>query len=163
VLDQLIEEDKSKASDFLNEFAEIYRYVLHTSDKKVIAIKSELNFAQQYFHLFQYKYGSAYQLIIEQKVPAGYIAPLTFQLLLENVVKHNHGTAEHPVVVTISFQNNIRVSNNLQLNKRPVTPSGLGLKNLVEQYHLLSKSPVEIHKDAATFTVAIPIIDHPEV
>jgi len=27
-LDQLIEEDKSKLPEFLNEFAEIYRYVL---------------------------------------------------------------------------------------------------------------------------------------
>lgn len=163
VLDQLIDEDKRKASDFLNEFAEIYRYVLHTADKKLIAIKTELNFVRQYFHLFQYKYGNAYQLVVDQNVPEGSIAPLTLQLLLENALKHNHGTEKDPVVVTISFQNNIKVSNNLQLKKRPVTPSGLGLKNLVEQYHLLSKSPVEIHKDAATFTVAIPIIDHPEV
>jgi sensor histidine kinase YesM len=59
VLDQLIEEDKHKASNFLNEFAEIYRYVLQASEKKVISLDEELDFAKQYFKLIQHKYENA--------------------------------------------------------------------------------------------------------
>lgn len=67
ILDQLIEEDKIMASDFLNEFAEIYRYVLQATDKELISITEELDFALQYFKLIHYKYGDAYQLKVEKK------------------------------------------------------------------------------------------------
>ncbi|MCG7860633.1 histidine kinase, partial [Flavihumibacter sediminis] len=36
VLDQLIYEDKERASEFLNEFADIYRYVLQADNQKIV-------------------------------------------------------------------------------------------------------------------------------
>lgn len=66
VLDQLIEEDKHKASGFLNEFADIYRYVLQASDKKTVPIDEELSFAENYFHLIQHKYENTYRLQVAQ-------------------------------------------------------------------------------------------------
>lgn len=38
ILDQLIEEDGIKASTFLNDFSELYRYVLYTSDKQLVSL-----------------------------------------------------------------------------------------------------------------------------
>ena len=158
VLDQLIDEDKHKASAFLNEFADIYRYVLQTSDKKLIGINAELDFAERYFRLIQHKYGKAYQMKIDNKNNDGQIVPLTLQLLIENAVQHNLGTEENPVCITISVAENITTSNNIILKRNEKVTNGLALVNLNEQYKLLATKPIEIQKSANTFLVIIPII-----
>jgi LytS/YehU family sensor histidine kinase len=158
VLDQLIEEDKSKASDFLNEFAEIYRYVLQASDKEIVRIEEELVFAEQYFNLIQHKFGNAYQLKIENKKSIGFIVPLTLQLLIENAIQHNLGTEENPICINVYVDEKITVSNNIILKKNSKTPSGRALRNLKEQYKLLTKKTIEIQQSAHVFSVAIPFI-----
>ncbi|WP_028375730.1 sensor histidine kinase [Leeuwenhoekiella sp. MAR_2009_132] len=158
VLDQLIDEDKNKASEFLNEFADIYRYVLQASDKKFVTIEDELIFAEHYFKLIAHKYGNAYQLALTNKNNHGYIIPLALQLLLENAVQHNLGTAKNPVSIQIHIDNTIRVTNNYIPKKNAKTTSGRGLNNLREQYKLLTKTPIEIQNHDSTFSVSIPII-----
>lgn len=160
VLDQLIEEDKDKASGFLNDFAEIYRYVLQSTDKELVRIEEEIVFARQYFKLIHYKYGEAYQLQIENNSINGFVVPMTLQLLLENAVQHNLGTKENPICIEIKTGADIYVSNNINL-KRSIKPvSGRALKNLKEQYGLLSGKPIEIHQIDNVFSVSIPIINN---
>ena len=158
ILDQLIEEDKHKASDFLNEFADIYRYVLQASDSKLVTLNEELTFAEQYFRLIQHKYGNAYQLILESKDRNGYISPLTLQLLIENAIQHNLGTAENPVYIKIDTGTVLRVSNNLVPKQNLKSTSGRALNNLQEQYKLLANKPIEIIKSNSQFSVTIPLI-----
>lgn len=158
VLDQLIEEDKHKASDFLNEFAEIYRYVLQATDKKLIPIVEELGFAEQYFKLIQYKYGNAYQLILKIDQLNGFVVPLTLQLLIENAIQHNLGTSSKPIVIRIIIDQKIHVSNNLNIKQYAKLASGRALINLKEQYALLNNSPIEIKQSDETFSVFIPIV-----
>ena len=158
VLDQLIEEDKYKASDFLHEFAEIYRYVLQASDKKFINLKQELTFTEQYFRLIQHKYGNAYQMKIESTNNNGFIVPLTLQLLIENAVKHNMGTQDNPICITINVAEMICVSNNINLKQNAKPTSGRALNNLKEQYKLLAEKPVENQQSNTAFSVTIPII-----
>jgi LytS/YehU family sensor histidine kinase len=158
VLDQFIEEDKNKASEFLNKFAEIYRYVLQSSEKKVISLSEEMDFAEEYFMLIQHKYGKAYQMNIESKNNRGYIVPLTLHLLIENAVQHNLGTEENPVLITINITENITTTNNINLKRNLKTTYGRALINLKEQYKLLTKESIEIHQSNNTFSVIIPII-----
>jgi len=157
VLDQLIDEDKHKASEFLNEFADIYRYVLQASDKKMVSIKEELAFAEQYFKLIQHKYGLAYQLKIES-LGSGYIVPLTMQLLIENVIQHNLGSEQNPVLIKIEINDTICISNNFIPKSYPKPTSGRALQNINEQYKLLTQKPIEIKKSDNEFAVIIPLI-----
>ncbi|SFS87801.1 sensor histidine kinase [Sphingobacterium wenxiniae] len=157
VLDQLIEEDKHKASDFLNEFAEIYRYVLQSSEKELININEEIDFAKQYFKLIQHKYENTYQLNIE-KNSNGFVVPLSLQLLIENAIQHNMGTSENPVCINVHIDENIMVSNNMNLKRNIKPTSGRALKNLKEQYQLLSDNPIKVYQSEKEFSVTIPII-----
>jgi sensor histidine kinase YesM len=157
VLDQLIEEDKHIASDFLNEFADIYRYVLQASDKTLITVQEELAFAQQYFKLIKHKYGSAYQLKIESS-GSGYIVPLTLQLLIENAIQHNLGSTENPVHIKIEVRDTISISNNFIPKRSSKLTSGRALQNVKEQYKLLTNKQIEIQKSSNEFSVIIPII-----
>lgn len=159
VLDQLIEEDKTQASDFLNNFAELYRYVLQVSDQKLIALSREITFARQYFNLIRYKFGDAYQLEFDIKNSEGYIVPMTLQLLIENAIKHNVGSEAQPVVIHVKIDHKILVCNNLQPRPNSVFASGKALNNLKDQYHLLSRQQIGIYRDASVFSVEIPLID----
>lgn len=158
VLDQLIEEDKHKASDFLNEFSEIYRYVLQSSESGLVDIHQEIAFAKQYFKLIEYKYGSAYQLHIEETKNKAYVVPLSLQLLIENAIKHNLGTAENPIIIHITFTENILVENNVNLKSNKNRSSGKALQNLQDQYQLLSQDPIEIKTTKSNFLVSLPLI-----
>lgn len=162
ILDQLIEEDKVEASNFLNDFADIYRYVLSASDKKTVSINDELEFAKNYFKLYDYKYGDAYQLQVETIKTDGYIVPLTLQLLIENAIQHNLGTIKDPIVINILVANNIMVSNNRQDKKHSKNTSGRALRNLKEQYQLMTTLPVMIEQNNQVFSVTVPLLksDH---
>ncbi len=159
ILDQLIEEDSSVASAFLNDFSELYRYVLETSDKSLVSLSDEFVFAKSYFRTIQHKYGNAYLL----KLPAAeldqyQVPPLTLQLLLENAIDHNLGRESHPVMIEIEITDKIIVRNNIipkQMSKRT---GGRSLLNLQKQYNLLSSESVEIIRDQEYFTVKLPLI-----
>lgn len=157
VLDQLIEEDKHKASDFLNEFAEIYRYVLQSSEKELISVNEEIDFAKQYFKLIQQKYGNTYQLDIEKNAD-GFVVPLSLQLTIENAVQHNIGTLENPICIHVKIGENVIITNNSNLKRSTKLTSGRALKNLKEQYQLLSDKPIEIYQTEKEFSVTIPFI-----
>lgn len=158
ILDQLIIEDKHKASDFLNEFANIYRYVLQASEKQCVPIQEEIQFAQEYFNLIHHKYGNAYQLQIEASHNNGYIAPLTLQLLIENAVQHNLGTPDHPIYIKITVNQWIAVANNKQAKRTSKATAGRALNNLKAQYQHLTTEPIIISNNEETFTVTLPII-----
>lgn len=158
VLDQLIDEDKHKASSFLNEFADIYRYVLDVSDKKLVSVKEELSFIEKYFNLIQYKYGTAYALQIDHDNVAGSIVPLSLQLLLENAVQHNLGSQSSPVLIKIHIRKNITVTNNIIPKRNVKKTSGRALNNLKEQYSVLTHQQLEIVKKETEFTAIIPVI-----
>lgn len=161
VLDQLIEEDKEVASNFLNDFAELYRYVLKTSDIKLVSLEEELAFAKNYFQLLQRKHGAAYTLEIIKKGKPGFIPPLSLQLLLENAIEHNEGNESHPVNIRIEINEKLHVSNNMIKKKYLKKSGGRALKNLKEQYEFLSHELVEVREDHGSFSVSLPVIPKP--
>lgn len=159
VLDQLIEEDSQTASDFLNDFADLYRYALQTSDKKLVPVSEELYFARRYFKLMAHKYGNSYQLEISaQEMPSGLLPPLTLQLLLENAIEHNLGTEQDPVRIVVQLNSKLTVMNNTVERTRRKATGGRALQNLQEQFALLSKEKVEIRHTDSKFEVSLPLI-----
>lgn len=159
VLDQLIEQDPQLASSFLQDFSEIYRYVLEKSDQNLVDLDEELAFAGNYFRLLEQKYGGAYTLTIDNRYAgAGRIPPLTLQLLLENAVFHNYGTIGEPIRITVEIDKKIRVINQLRPFKFPKPASGRGLENLKRQYAMLSHEEVKVEKSEHQFFVELPLI-----
>lgn len=163
VLDQLIDEDKEVASAFLNEFADIYRYVLNSSDTNVISVQEEILFVEKYFKLITHKYGSAYQLEISGDRSEGYIVPLTLQLLIENALQHNLGSLANPVFIKINVSEELTVTNTFRPKRNAKLTSGRALNNLQEQYVLLGSLPFEIEKVDGLFSVKISLISKPSV
>lgn len=160
ILDQLIEEDKDLASEFLDQFSELYRYVLKNSDKELIPIQEEIEFAQNYFELMQKKYETYYHLVIDEALKDStlIVPPFCLQVLVENAIAHNLGSTEKPVIISISLKNGIEVSNNKIEFNRDKRGNGIALKNLSDQFLLLTNSSVRIEEIQNNFTVTLPII-----
>ncbi|GCE36040.1 hypothetical protein SPFL3102_03914 [Sporomusaceae bacterium FL31] len=131
---------------------------MQVSDKKLVEIDEELAFVKKYSKLIQHKYGKSYQLEIKNNQSQGFIVPLSLQLLLENAIQHNLGTETNPVFITISIDEDLTVSNNSIQKRNTKSPSGKALKNLDEQYFLLTKGQIKIKNFDNQFSVTLPII-----
>lgn len=90
----------------------------------------------------------------EMKLP-----PLTLQLLVENVIKHNVIHSGKPMVIeltSIEEPPRLIISNAIRPKKCGGT-SGMGLKNLSARYKLLSNQDIVIENESDKFTVKIPL------
>ncbi|WP_459212200.1 sensor histidine kinase [Aquimarina rhabdastrellae] len=160
ILDQLIEEDQEKASDFLSQFAELYRYVIKNANKELTTLQEELTFAQNYFELMEKKYQGYYHLIIQENLKNSTIIvpPFCLQVLVENAIVHNLGTISNPVNITILLEDGLKVSNNKVAQHQTKKGNGVALKNLSDQFQLLTNTPISIDETNDNFTVTLPFI-----
>lgn len=159
-LSSIIEEDQEAAVDYVDQFSGFFRGVLMHRDAELIRIEEEMEIVRNYTYILKKRYGQNLRIIEEANNNAGWIAPLSIQLLVENAIKHNVVSAEKPLTIFITIDDQwVTISNSLQPKLEISTEStGFGLTSLVTRYQYLSKVKIEIHKEQNTFTVKIPII-----
>ncbi|WP_273444475.1 sensor histidine kinase [Neolewinella agarilytica] len=92
------------------------------------------------------------------------IVPLSVQLLVENAVKHNTVSNEHPLQIDITLgEDRVTVSNKLNLRNRKMSSTGWGHDNLKSRYSSISFRPVVIRKTKDSYSVSLPILPPAEV
>lgn len=161
VLKGLIEEDTEKAGRFTTDLAVIYRYVLEQKDKNLVSLHEELAFSKSYLSLLSLRFegGMTIQLPDANPECPGKILPLSLQLLIENVIKHNIISLQKPLTISIyQSENYLFVENNLQKKNTASDTTGIGLKNIKDRYLYLSALPLTIEETPDLFRVGIPII-----
>ena len=161
VLSTLVDKDPAVADKFIIEFSKIYRYVLDMQSEKTVTLKKETNFLKSYVYLLNHRFPHSLQVEYNlAEVLLNYaIPPLTLQLLMENVVKHNRVSEEDPIKVNISTDKmKVVFSNNIRCRNEQTYTSGRGLKNIQERFKLLGDSTPEIMNDGEMFKVIIPPI-----
>lgn len=161
-LDDLIDRDQQRAKDYLHKLSNIYRYSITSIDLDVVSLQEEWAFADDYIYLIEERFDGIYQFekINSLDRMSNYlIPPSSLQSLIENAVKHNHGSREEPLVITIQAdQNGIKVSHLKKLKNTDVNSLGTGLKNLKSRYKLLTNKEIDI-RDDDSFTVILPLIE----
>jgi sensor histidine kinase YesM len=159
-LTNLVQEDKAKASLFIRQLAEVYRYVLDVKDKEVVPLREELHFLKSYLFLQQIRFGKKLNVVFEIQDDRILVAPLTLQMLIENAIKHNIVSEADPLFITISEDGDrIVVRNNLQLRSSIGSSStGVGLENITRRYEPLGQGRVEVVPDPNFFIVRIPVL-----
>ncbi|MDP4172547.1 MAG: histidine kinase [Bacteroidota bacterium] len=161
-LTTLIYEDQKLAVDFVQQIANVYRYVLQSKDKELIGLKEEADFIRAFLFLQKIRFGENIKETIE--IPAKYngllIAPLTMQMLIENAIKHNIISSERPLFINIFIDEDeyLVVSNNIQRKNITNSSTGIGLDNIRQRYSLLVQKEIEVISDNKQFLVRIPLI-----
>lgn len=158
----IIDEDPSKASVYVEQLSDFYRSIVNLREKDLIPLGDELKIIEHYFFIQQKRFGTA--LYFENKVnesdKATYsIPPLSLQLLAENALKHNIISKDQPLIFQISVEHDaLVVKNNLHLKPNEEKGEGLGLLNIKNRFHLIAGKEVVVTKTETEFIVTLPLI-----
>jgi sensor histidine kinase YesM len=162
-LSELIYTDAQKADTYIQQLACIYRYVLDNEETALIPLNEEITFVTQYFNLQKERDGDKIRLEMQLEQAAPYkIIPVSLQIVVENALKHNAASEDHPLVIRMhqtggymEVSNTIRKKNSLPTGDSP----GTGLANLRERIRLTTGKEMRIAQDEYTFSVKIPLIN----
>jgi len=157
----LISTDPDKAIVFVKKLSDVFRYVLEQKDNEIITLNTELEFLESYLFLQKIRFGENLTVNIDVPDRKLSIVPLSLQMLIENAIKHNVISKEHPLTIHISTKNGnyLTVSNNLK--KKPVVSSNsMGLENIRSRYVFFTTKPVIIAETDREFRVEIPLIEN---
>ena len=161
-LASLVGEKNVPAQKFLEQLADVYRYVLLNREKNIVSMKDEMNFLDAYIYLNKIRFRENIQVEknISEATMQKHIAPLSLQLLMENALKHNAATRQSPLKIFISDTTDgyIVMENNIQEKKTLEKSTRLGLQNIVNRYKLLSNKEVMITTTDGNFAVKIPLL-----
>ncbi|MBZ4669585.1 MAG: lytS3 [Defluviitaleaceae bacterium] len=161
VLSGLINKDVNKAQQFIDEFSMIYRYVLETIEQPVTTLGKEIEFMRSYLFLQQIRYGEnlTYSINITAGLIEMFLPPLSLQVVLENAIKHNIINESKPLHIEITDEEfTLIVKNNIQPKISKEVSTGLGLKNLIKRYALISDLVPEFKVENNHYIAKLPLI-----
>ena len=164
VLTNLVYEDADKSAKFIKQLSEVYRYVLETRSKELVTLEEELKFVNAYLFLQQIRFGD--KLVIQNNLigQKGVVPPLVIQMLIENAIKHNTISQEHPLTIRIySAEGHIIIENNLQKKSIIEHSTGIGLENIRKRYEFLIPEKVVISDTGNQFQVKLPKLKEDQV
>ncbi len=161
VLSSLIYESTEKADKFIQDFASIYRYVLSINKQDLVSVKDELEFIANYLDLYKFRFeeGFSYSMQVDEQSCNYLMPPLTLQVVVENVFKHNMISRNQPLSLTI--RNNDKylvIENNLQGKNEKEASTQTGQQNLVEKFKLLNCELPVFEEKADSYIAQIPLI-----
>jgi Histidine kinase len=159
----LVEPDNQPAQQFVEQLADVYRYVLLSRERRTVSLGEELTFVEAYVALQKARLRNNLQVSLDvpEALLDAQVAPLSVQLLIENALKHNEASRQHPLQVRVSAADGwLVVQNPRRARTTSLLPStGLGLRNIRERYALLlPEKPVQVDAAEDTFTVRLPLI-----
>ena len=158
---ELIEEDTGLAGKFLSHLSKVYRYIITNLDRNLIPVEDEIKFLDSYLYLMKVRHdeGVIAKVSPDVRQCKGFLPPAVLQLLVENAIKHNSFSSEHPLVIDIKLSDDYITVCNLKLPlMSPIESTGLGLKNITERYALLCDKKVKIENAENFYSVSLPII-----
>lgn len=122
----------------------------------------ELTFLESYIYLLKERFGENLdvQINIQEKYLDQHIVPLSLQMLVENAIKHNIASSQHPLHIEIGIDTDeqLFVKNNLQ-KKEQLTPSNkIGLQNIMNRYQLIANQRIKIDETVENFIVKLPLL-----
>jgi two-component system LytT family sensor kinase len=156
----MIEAQDKKAARFVVMLSEFYRSALENKKQDQVPLREELAVLKAYRFLLEARFeeGLVVDINIDEQYLSSPIPPFTLQLLLENCIKHNIVSLEHPLHVEVYSEGPyLIVKNNLQPKRTPEPSTGTGLNNIAARYLTGLHARVDIIKTDTSFTVKLPV------
>ncbi|TRX71549.1 sensor histidine kinase [Carboxylicivirga sp. M1479] len=161
VLSSLIYESTEKADRFIQDFAAIYRYVLSINKQDLVTVEEELEFIKTYLNLYKFRFedGFEYTVELDDESKQYLLPPLSLQVLVENVFKHNIVSSNKPLRLSIkAVDNTLTITNNIQHKHDRQASTNTGQANLLEKYKLLNSDIPVFKVENDQYISQIPMI-----
>jgi len=158
-------ESREEGLKYVDDLANVYRYILERSNHNLVDMSVELGFAESYLRLLKKRFHRKFEIEID--IPNKYhqfqIPPLTLQMLIENAIKHNELTDASPVMIRIYIHNfHIVIENTIHEKTSDSSGLGIGLQNLNMRYKILMDKEIQINKANNKFIVKLPLLEKPK-
>ncbi len=158
----MVHEDADLSEQYVNQLSRVYRYILEQRDQELVMLKTELDFIRAYTFLLQIRFEHKFDVLIDVSTVQQNqyrIAPLSLQLLVENAVKHNRMSIQEPLRVRIYCQGDeLIIENPWQPRDQPEQSTGVGLRNIVNRYALLTDRKIIYGQQHDFYSVKIPLL-----
>ncbi|MCK4748569.1 MAG: sensor histidine kinase, partial [Bacteroidales bacterium] len=157
----LINSEPKKATEFVHKLSDVYRYVLEQGENELVSIKEEVKFLKDYVFLQKIRFGENLQVSMDLEPENGLmVLPLSLQMMVENAIKHNEISGDHPLVIDIFSNDKSQVVIQNKLQKKVVLEDspGTGIENLRKRIAFFTDEPLLIEEEAETYKVTIPTI-----
>ncbi|MBD1386680.1 histidine kinase [Mucilaginibacter rigui] len=160
-LKAMVETGDEDSVDFILKLSNFYRFTLESRKLDLIHLYEEMEILNAYLFLQRARFDGGFTFTnnLTDRTLKTLVPPFTLQLLIENCIKHNIVSLQHPLQIRLYEDGEyIVVENMLQVKKGEVSSTGVGLKNIGLRYgHLLEKE-IEIINDEKFFKVKLPLI-----
>ena len=164
ILSSLIDKSTDQSKEFLDRFAEVYRFILQNEGVELVNLRQELDFVDSYLYLLKVRFEEmiVFEIDLPQEKLGKYIPPLTLQMLIENVIKHNQVSEVRTLTVNISLVDDdyVEVSNNLQPRK-VISRKGekSGIKNIISRYSYYTDKEIHFGEEDGKYVVRVPLLE----
>jgi uncharacterized membrane-anchored protein YhcB (DUF1043 family)/putative flippase GtrA len=158
----LIKDSPDTAQNYVNCLSRALRYTLKSNEKQLVTLKEEMEFMESYLFLIRMRFGNNLSVVtrIDEKLLSYNLPPLTIQTLVENAIKHNEISKQHPLGINIMTTEgeSLIIVNDFQKKITAEEGTGIGLINLSKQFRLLVSKDIIIRKEKNKFSVEVPLI-----
>lgn len=162
VLASLIKVAPDLAESFTEKLSKVYRYVLENKEKDMVSLSTELDFINSYIFLLNIRFTDkiSVNISIDDVKQEMMILPMALQILIENAIKHNTFSKANPLHIDISVDkmNFLIVKNNIRLRETQIHSTGIGLKNVLNRYKLISDKEPVFKRTETEYIAQIPLI-----
>ncbi|MGM9712538.1 MAG: sensor histidine kinase [Prevotella sp.] len=113
-----IQYNPDNAIRFTRHLSNVYRYVLQCHNRHLVTLGEELEFVDSFIFLHKVRLGDCLSCNIDiaDSLLESELPPLTLQLLVENVIKHNSISQSRPMAISI------RAADGYMVVSNPVSP-----------------------------------------
>jgi two-component system LytT family sensor kinase len=162
-LKSLIRKKPDVAENYLIRLSDFLRASFVDHPSGMATLKDELSICYNYIEMQKVRFGETIKFEVDSESLQGYeqfyLPVFTLQPLLENAIKHNIATLQHPLVISIyTFEGKVYIENNLQEKHFIEHSTGKGLSNLKERYRIISGDDVVIDKNDKKFVVSLKLL-----
>lgn len=164
-LKSLIKKNPDVAEDYLIRLSDFLRASFSHQSSGLSKVSDELELCSNYMEMQKMRFGESIKYAVDPQLhqlpPHKMIPVFSLQPLVENAIKHNIATIDHPLHIDIILEGEfITVRNNLQIKKTIDGSTGNGLANLKSRYKLIFDDVVKVEQTKDNFTVSIKILEN---
>lgn len=160
----LVVKDSKGAIHYIGHLSNITRYITCNIGKDFVLLNECIDFIKEYTQMLEYRFPGHFIFKIEDKsrFMDKEIVPVSLQLAVENVIKHNRHSIAHPLEISVEIREDKLIVKNLLQPILSPDSLGVGLENLNERYKLLTGKELTINNRDNYFIIGIPLINHHE-
>jgi LytS/YehU family sensor histidine kinase len=160
-LKAMVETGDTDTVDFILKLSDFYRFTLESRKLDLIRLSDEIEILTAYMFLLKARFEDGIVLTntIEPQYYGSLIPPFTIQLLIENCIKHNVVSLDHPLEIKLYTEGDkIVVENKVQPKKSAEVSTKVGLENINQRYIHLLNQKIDIESNEQYFKIKLPVI-----